>query len=409
MPRQIDREIYIPGESIRDFLERGGAYTPENTMQFDERGNEIRSKRSTKRYPAMNISEIREKISPDEMSSVLFTNLPERRGKPGVVFLKDMPQEPDLPPASEVAKTGRVPSETLEKEQSVYDKWQGFRKHLIDTRFGGIDPDTFNPINEIENARKQYIQNAIKSYGRHVSPQVAKVVFAGADKYAKDIVSQKKYKVDSSRNELKNMLDWFKEQEKPKVPRLITGVDEQGRPIRVSDVLGARPYEKPEKTPVPTGDIGQFYQLYGRTPRDAKELRDFKEATTYIKPEKPEYSHKQALAKVSSINSAIARMSSTGSIDPATAIQFPALAAFMNSKDPKAVAEAISSLKLERDYVLDSLPKGYAQKQQFNSLVHFFKKAKNREDAIQRIRKAKEQGWSVEDLKKAEKEIKWGW
>lgn len=134
-----------------------------------------------------------------------------------------------------------------------------------------------------------------------------------------------------------------------------------------------------------------------------------KEPRAPEKPEKPEYSHKQALAKVSSVNSAIARMTSTGSIDPATAIQFPALAAFANSKDPKAVAEAVSSLKLERDYVSDFLPKGHAQKQQFNSLTYYLKGAKTKEEAIQRIRKAKEQGWSTEDLKKAEKGIKWAW
>jgi hypothetical protein len=73
---------------------------------------------------------------------------------------------------------------------------------------------------------------------------------------------------------------------------------------------------------------------------------------------KPEYTHKQALSRTSQINSAISRLKSTGTIDTATAIQNPALAALVNTKDPEAVKQALDSLEQERDYISDFLPTG---------------------------------------------------
>ena len=77
---------------------------------------------------------------------------------------------------------------------------------------------------------------------------------------------------------------------------------------------------------------------------------------------KPEYTHKQALSRTSQINSAISRLKSTGTIDTATAIQNPALAALVNTKDPEAVKQALDSLEQERDYISEFLPAGTRNK-----------------------------------------------
>lgn len=71
----------------------------------------------------------------------------------------------------------------------------------------------------------------------------------------------------------------------------------------------------------------------------------------YQKPEKPEYTTKQALSRLSTIDSTIARMKSSGTIDTTMAIQNPALAALVDTKDPEAVKQAIESLENERNYV----------------------------------------------------------
>lgn len=74
--------------------------------------------------------------------------------------------------------------------------------------------------------------------------------------------------------------------------------------------------------------------------------------------EKPEYKPGAALNKVSTIDSAIARLKSTGMVDAAIAIQNPELAAIIGTKDPEAVQQAIQSLQQQRAYVAQFIPKG---------------------------------------------------
>lgn len=73
-------------------------------------------------------------------------------------------------------------------------------------------------------------------------------------------------------------------------------------------------------------------------------------------PEKPEYSPKQALSRISTIDSTIARLQSSGTFDTAMAIQNPQLAALLGSKDPESINNAIATLKNERDYVSQFAP-----------------------------------------------------
>lgn len=133
--------------------------------------------------------------SPPEM----YTNRPELRGKPGVTYREDIPP---------------VPSDA---DLEIYDKWKGFRKELIDTRFGGVDPDVFDPAKEATKAKEEYINQAIKAYGRHVDQKTANTVIENANKYAKDNFEQKKYKVDMAKGELEKMRGWFEADYKNKL------------------------------------------------------------------------------------------------------------------------------------------------------------------------------------------------
>uniref|UniRef100_A0A6H1ZK24 Uncharacterized protein n=1 Tax=viral metagenome TaxID=1070528 RepID=A0A6H1ZK24_9ZZZZ len=74
------------------------------------------------------------------------------------------------------------------------------------------------------------------------------------------------------------------------------------------------------------------------------------------RPEKPEYTSKQALSRISTIDSAISRMKASGTIDTAIAIQNPELAGLLNTQDPEAVKQAIASLENEREYVSQFAP-----------------------------------------------------
>jgi hypothetical protein len=80
------------------------------------------------------------------------------------------------------------------------------------------------------------------------------------------------------------------------------------------------------------------------------------------KEDKPEWSPKQAMNRISAIDSAISRMKTTGTIDTATAIQNPLLAGLVDTKDPQAIKQAITSLQAERDEILPYAPKGYQKK-----------------------------------------------
>ncbi|MDZ4246413.1 MAG: hypothetical protein U1D67_04750 [Dehalococcoidia bacterium] len=51
-------------------------------------------------------------------------------------------------------------------------------------------------------------------------------------------------------------------------------------------------------------------------------------------------------------------MKSSGTVDTGMAIQNPALAMLVDTKDPEAVKQAIASLQTERDYVSGFAPKG---------------------------------------------------
>ncbi|HHT9144696.1 MAG TPA: hypothetical protein ACFYD4_03300 [Candidatus Wunengus sp. YC61] len=44
-----------------------------------------------------------------------------------------------------------------------------------------------------------------------------------------------------------------------------------------------------------------------------------------------------------------------------------------------------------------------------DSLVSFYGKAKNKQDALRRMQLAKDQGWTKEEAKKAEEQVKWAW
>ncbi len=111
--------------------------------------------------------------------------------------------------------------------------------------------------------------------------------------------------------------------EMPEEPPLITGVDAQGRPIRVPDVQGVVPYTKEEK---------------------------------------PEYSPKQAMNRISTIDSTIARLKTTGTVDTEMAIKNPMLVGIIDTKDPEAVNQAIVSLEAERAEVIKYAPKGYGER-----------------------------------------------
>ena len=88
-------------------------------------------------------------------------------------------------------------------------------------------------------------------------------------------------------------------------------------------------------------------------------------STTYTPPTsatKPDYTPKQAMAKISAINSAISRMKTTGMIDTTMAIQNPLLAGLVDTKDPEAIKQAILTLEAEREEVLKYAPKGFVEK-----------------------------------------------
>jgi len=76
-------------------------------------------------------------------------------------------------------------------------------------------------------------------------------------------------------------------------------------------------------------------------------------------PTKSDYTPKQAMTRISVIDSTIARLKTTGSIDTTMAIQNPMLAALVDTKDPEAVKQAIQSLQNERTEILKYAPKGY--------------------------------------------------
>lgn len=70
-----------------------------------------------------------------------------------------------------------------------------------------------------------------------------------------------------------------------------------------------------------------------------------------LKKEKPEYTPKQALSRLSAIDSTLVRLRSAEAVDANMANVNPMLAPLMNVKDPEAIKQAIESLKREREYV----------------------------------------------------------
>ncbi|OGP62273.1 MAG: hypothetical protein A2169_07965 [Deltaproteobacteria bacterium RBG_13_47_9] len=89
-------------------------------------------------------------------------------------------------------------------------------------------------------------------------------------------------------------------------------------------------------------------------------------STTYKPPTsetKPEYTPKQAMARISAIDMAIAKMKTTGILDAAIA-QNPLFKdlGLGESRDPEAVSQAIASLEAEREEILKYVPKGYGAK-----------------------------------------------
>jgi len=75
--------------------------------------------------------------------------------------------------------------------------------------------------------------------------------------------------------------------------------------------------------------------------------------------EKPEYTAKQAMLRVSQIDMAIAKLKTSGTVSQEIAIQNPLLAQFINMTDPKAVAQAIATLEAEKEEVLRYVPETY--------------------------------------------------
>jgi hypothetical protein len=127
--------------------------------------------------------------------------------------------------------------------------------------------------------------------------------------------------------------------------------------------------------------------------------------------DKPEYTPKQALARISAIDGAIARITNSGKIDIATAILNPSLAATAGSQDPETIKAAITSLQNERKYIADFAPRGTVaeikinpvrpQSDRLSPAIDFLKKSVNEEDAIKRAKQLKAKGWTREDLNKA--------
>jgi hypothetical protein len=192
-----------------------------------------------------------------------------------------------------------------------------------------------------------------------------------------------------------------------------SGYDSEGKLI----VQGR---DKEEKKPYVPGHIQEFtvgdkqvykeYQADG-TWKDVPNIGGPRYKPTAEKPEKPEYTAKQALSIVSKNNMAINRIKSSGKIDHLTAILNPTLAAAAGTSDPKALAYAVASLEQERDYAQQFLPKGMVPKtppvenktRDLSAGVDFIKKATSKEDAIARAKQLKDKGWSKEDINEAGK------
>jgi len=78
--------------------------------------------------------------------------------------------------------------------------------------------------------------------------------------------------------------------------------------------------------------------------------------------EKPEYTPKQAMARIAAINKAIATLKGSTAVDPESLRQFPWLAGINKVQNPEAVNQAVVSLEAERDEVIKYAPKEYRKK-----------------------------------------------
>ena len=139
----------------------------------------------------------------------------------------------------------------------------------------------------------------------------------------------------------------------------VTGVDEKGMPVfsEWADV------SKPQQKPIEQRYVDTLTKM--ENPQTKKPYTEPEAIEKYRRlnnrSEKPEYTPKEALTRISTIDATIARIKSSGTIDTQMAIKNPLLAALVDTKDPEAVKQAIASLESEKEYVAKFAPKG-AQK-----------------------------------------------
>jgi hypothetical protein len=170
--------------------------------------------------------------------------------------------------------------------------------------------------------------------------------------------------------------DTAKTKEEDRKSKITTGF-KAGEPYMEGGVMKVAPGEKAEKEFAPTEASLQLEFQRALAAGDTKKANVIGETLKKMhseridiaiksrpprenKPDKPEYSPKQALTRISVINGTIAKMKEKGSADEGVVRQNPMLEGILDVdvKDPEAIRKAIISLELERDYVSQFAPKG---------------------------------------------------
>lgn len=196
-----------------------------------------------------------------------FTNRPELKRKKGVTFRKDIPPIPK------------------DEDLEVFDRWQNFRKEVINTRFGGVDPDTIDPVQEAQKAKEKYLNNAINKYGRYVKPEIAKMILTNAAAFEKNMLGQQKEKVKGVKTEIENMRKWFEADERKRVQiegtlKLYEQREKDKEELLQKKYELAREYEKPKRNLYfyPKGHpwAGKTAGVYNEAhPVDMRTIRDY--------------------------------------------------------------------------------------------------------------------------------------
>lgn len=116
---------------------------------------------------------------------------------------------------------------------------------------------------------------------------------------------------------------------------------------------------KPEYMKYPEEAAGWEAKKAGIQAGKEKDVAQFREGLDKEKPIKPEV----ALDKIASLKAGIARLQSSGEIDPALAEKFPEIAAFQSmmgggKKDPKLVQDAVNASNQAISYYQQFTPQG---------------------------------------------------